>query len=127
MQIKHELFLSASNKLIVPIQCEYYALEGLTDLLNTVNRIKNGINPELELIGLIKTMFDSRNNLALQVSEELNKHFAGKVFKTYIPRNVRLAEAPSYGISAVLLDESALGSVAYIAVAKELKKLLNLK
>ena len=119
--------LSASNKLIVPIQCEYYALEGLTDLLNTVNRIKNGMNPDLELIGLIRTMFDSRNNLALQVSEELTKHFADKVFTTFIPRNVRLAEAPSHGVAAVLLDESASGSIAYIALAKEIKKLLNLK
>ncbi len=117
--------LSAAHKLIVPIQCEYYALEGLTDLLNTVNRLKNGINPELELLGLIRTMFDSRNNLAIQVSEELSKHFNGKVFKTAIPRNVRLAEAPSHGIAAVILDESAAGSVAYIALAQEICKIFN--
>lgn len=117
--------LSAANKLLVPIQCEYYALEGLTDLLNTVKRIKSSINPDLELMGLIRTMFDSRNNLALQVSEELNKHFNGKVFKTSIPRNVRLAEAPSFGVSAVILDESAIGSVAYMALANEIYKIFK--
>jgi chromosome partitioning protein len=116
--------LAAANKLIVPIQCEYYALEGLTDLLNTVELLKNGINPNLELLGLIRTMFDSRNNLAQQVSAELSKHFGDKVFKTSIPRNVRLAEAPSFGVAAILLDTTATGSVAYKALAKELKAII---
>lgn len=117
--------LAAARHLLVPIQCEYYALEGLTDLLNTVNRLKGGINPDLELLGLIRTMFDRRNNLANQVSEQLSLHFAKKVFKTYVPRNVRLAEAPSFGISAVMLDQEALGSQAYIALARELTKRLS--
>jgi chromosome partitioning protein len=117
--------LAAANYLLVPIQCEYYALEGLTDLLNTVSRIKSGINPDLELLGLIRTMFDQRNNLANQVSEQLLQHFTTKVFKTSIPRNVRLAEAPSYGMSAVMLDKEARGSKAYIALAKELTKKLS--
>lgn len=114
--------LSAAHKFLVPIQCEYYALEGLTDLLNTVNKLKNSLNPDLELLGLIRTMYDSRNNLANQVSNELIKHFANKVFKTYIPRNVRLAEAPSFGVSAVVLDSEAIGSKAYKLLAKELIK-----
>jgi chromosome partitioning protein len=117
--------LAAANKFIVPIQCEYYALEGLTDLLSTVNRLKNGINPQLELLGLIRTMYDSRNNLANQVSDELIKHFADKVFKTYIPRNIRLAEAPGFGLAAVLLDKDASGVKAYRALAKEINKIIK--
>jgi len=117
--------LAAASKFIVPIQCEYYALEGLTDLLNTVGRLKHGINPHLELLGLIRTMYDTRNNLANQVSQELTKHFGAKVFKTYIPRNIRLAEAPGFGMAAVLLDKDASGAKAYKALAKEIHKLLK--
>lgn len=117
--------LAAADFILVPIQCEYYALEGLTDLLNTIERIKSGINPELELIGLVRTMYDRRNNLATEVSEQLSKHFADKLFETAIPRNVRLAEAPSYGASAVAIDMSSNGSQAYIAVARELAKRLK--
>ncbi|MBP9743626.1 MAG: ParA family protein [Burkholderiales bacterium] len=117
--------LAAANFLLVPIQCEYYALEGLTDLLNTVERLKLSINPDLALLGLIRTMFDGRNNLANQVSEQLIKHFGKKVFATYVPRNIRLAEAPSFGMPAVKLDKTASGSQAYINIAKELIKLLK--
>lgn len=117
--------LASADYLLVPIQCEYYALEGLTDLLNTVKRINTAINPDLKLLGLIRTMFDGRNNLANQVSDQLIQHFADKVISTYVPRNVRLAEAPSFGTSAVALDRSASGSEAYIAIAKDLVKRLN--
>ena len=119
--------LAAANFLLVPIQCEYYALEGLSDLLNTVERINSAINPELVLLGLIRTMFDGRNNLATQVSDELIKHFSTKVFSTVVPRNVRLAEAPSFGTSAVALDRTASGAEAYISIAKDLVKRLNSK
>jgi chromosome partitioning protein len=119
--------LAAANFLLVPIQCEYYALEGLSDLLNTVERINSAINPELVLLGLIRTMFDGRNNLAKQVSDELIKHFSTKVFATVVPRNVRLAEAPSFGTSAVALDRTASGAEAYISIAKDLVKRLNSK
>lgn len=117
--------LAAANYLLVPIQCEYYALEGLSDLLDTVKRMQAAINPDLELLGLIRTMFDGRNNLANQVSEQLFKHFDKKVLSTFVPRNVRLAEAPSFGISAVALDKTASGSEAYIAIAKDLVKRLD--
>ncbi|MFN8770657.1 MAG: ParA family protein [Neisseriaceae bacterium] len=116
--------LSAAQRFIVPIQCEYYALEGLTDLLNTVSRLKSSINPKLELLGIIRTMYDSRNNLSVAVSNELIKHFGDKVFKTFIPRNVRLAEAPSFGMSVVLLDKNAIGTKAYKLLTKELTKKL---
>ena len=115
--------LASAHHLVVPIQCEYYALEGLTDLLNTLTRVTEKINPELKLLGLLRVMFDKRNNLALQVSEQLSQHFGEKLFKTCIPRNVRLAEAPSFGMSAIMLDKDASGSLAYMAVAKELLKL----
>ena len=117
--------LAAANFLLVPIQCEYYALEGLSDLLNTVERINSAINPDLVMLGLIRTMFDGRNNLSMQVSDELIKHFDKKVFATAVPRNVRLAEAPSFGASAVALDRSASGAEAYISIAKDLVKRLN--
>ncbi len=114
--------LCAANKFIVPIQCEYYALEGLADLLSTVSLVQKSINPTLELLGLIRTMFDKRNNLAVEVSNELIKHFGDKLFKTCIPRNIRLAEAPSYGLPAVLLDKDASGSMAYKKLANEIRK-----
>ena len=112
--------LSCADYLLVPIQCEYYALEGLTDLLTTIKRLKASLNSSLELIGLIRTMYDKRNNLATQVSDQLISHFGDKVFKTFVPRNVRLAEAPSYGVSAIMLDSGSLGSQAYLNITSEL-------
>ncbi len=117
--------LAAAEYLLVPMQCEYYALEGLTDLLNTVNLLKNNINPDLELLGLIRTMYDKRNNLSLEVSSQLCQHFSNKVFKTYIPRNVRLAEAPSFGMSAIELDSHAHGAKAYMNLTQEIIKRLK--
>lgn len=117
--------LVAAHHIIVPVQCEYYALEGLSDLLNTINLIKQNLNPELELLGIIRTMFDPRNNLANDVSTQLVEYFKDKVFNRAIPRNIRLAEAPSFGMSAVSLDPYALGSMAYIELAKELKNKLK--
>lgn len=116
--------LIAANYILVPIQCEYYALEGLTDLLNTIDRLKHGLNPDIKLLGIVRTMFDQRNNLALQVSAQLFEHFSKKMCKSYIPRNVRLAEAPSFGLPGVVFDRSASGSLAYMALAKELLKRL---
>jgi chromosome partitioning protein len=116
--------LIAANYILVPIQCEYYALEGLTDLLNTIDRLKNGLNPQIKLLGIVRTMFDQRNNLALQVSAQLEEHFSKKICKVYIPRNVRLAEAPSFGMPGVIFDKHASGSLAYMALAKELLKRL---
>ncbi len=117
--------LSAADYVLVPIQCEYYALEGLTDLLNTIKLMKAKLNPELELLGILRTMYDKRNNLALQVSAQLVEYFNDKVFYVSIPRTVRLAEAPSYGTSAVALDVEAVGSQAYIRMARELLKRLR--
>jgi chromosome partitioning protein len=111
--------LVASKGVIIPIQCEYYALEGLSSLLKTVERIKQRANPALEITGLIRTMFDARNNLANQVSRQLIVHFDKKVFHSIIPRNVRLAEAPSHGIPVVSYDRTSRGSIAYMALASE--------
>lgn len=112
--------LVASDYVIVPVQCEYYALEGLTNLLNTFNLVKEGLNPELEIIGILRTMYDRRNALARQVSNELENYFDEKVFDTIIPRNTRLAEAPSHGITGVALDKNSAGAKMYIRTAKEL-------
>lgn len=117
--------LVAANFILVPVQCEYYALEGLTDLLNTVDLIRQKLNPDLELLGIIRTMFDSRNNLANDVSDQLFEYFKDKVFNRSIPRNIRLAEAPSFGMSAVALDPYALGSMAYVELAREFKQKLQ--
>ena len=111
--------LVAYKGVIIPIQCEYYALEGLSSLLKTVERIKQRANSALEITGLIRTMFDARNNLANQVSRQLINHFEKKVFNTIVPRNVRLAEAPSHGIPVVSYDRSSRGSIAYMALAGE--------
>jgi chromosome partitioning protein len=111
--------LVASKGAIIPIQCEYYALEGLSSLLKTVERIKQRANPTLEITGLVRTMFDARNNLANQVSRQLINHFEKKVFHAIIPRNVRLAEAPSHGLSVVNYDRSSRGAIAYMALASE--------
>ncbi len=112
--------LVAADSVMIPMQCEYYALEGLTALLDTVNKIKTYLNPDLKIEGLLRTMYDSRNNLSSQVSEQLIDHFGEKVYRTIIPRNVRLAEAPSHGLVALAYDKSSSGTVAYLALAGEM-------
>ncbi len=112
--------LVAADAVIIPTQCEYYALEGLSALLETVEKIRRILNPELRVEGLLRTMFDSRNNLANQVSAQLLEHFGSKVYRTVIPRNVRLAEAPSHGLPALLYDRSSSGAQAYLALAGEM-------
>lgn len=111
--------LVAANALIVPVQCEYYALEGLTALLATIRHIQNSANPSLKIMGILRTMYDGRNTLTMEVSEQLTSNFPGQVFETLIPRNVRLAEAPSYGFPALLYDPNASGTKAYLALADE--------
>ena len=112
--------LCAAHGVIIPMQCEYYALEGLSDLVNTIKIVHAKLNPDLKVIGLLRVMFDPRMMLSQQVSSQLEQHFGDKVFKSIIPRNVRLAEAPSYGIPGVNFDAGAKGAQAYIAFAKEL-------
>ncbi|MBS3998456.1 MAG: ParA family protein [Hydrogenophaga sp.] len=112
--------LCAANGVVVPMQCEYFALEGLTDLVNTIKQVHANLNPDLQIIGLLRVMFDPRITLQQQVSDQLKAHFGGKVFNSVIPRNVRLAEAPSYGLPGVVFDPSARGSQAFIAFAQEM-------
>lgn len=112
--------LCAAHGVIVPMQCEYFSLEGLTDLVNTIKQVHANLNKNLQIVGLLRVMFDPRITLQQQVSEQLKGHFGDKVFDTVIPRNVRLAEAPSYGLPGVVFDPSARGSQAFIAFAKEL-------
>ena len=112
--------LTASDAVLVPMQCEYYALEGLTSLLQTIDALKGKLNPGLEIEGVLRTMFDVRNNLANAVSAELTTHFGEQVFRTIIPRNVRLAEAPSHGQSIVGYDKASRGAVAYLGLAGEM-------
>jgi len=112
--------LVAADGVLVPIQCEYYALEGLTSLLDTVSQVRERINPGLQLEGLLRTMFDSRNNLANDVSQQLEEHFGEQVYRTVIPRNIRLAEAPSHGLAAMHYDRTSSGALAYLALAGEL-------
>ena len=111
--------LAAANSVMIPVQCEYYALEGLSALLGTIEKIRRILNPELQVDGLLRTMYDSRNNLSGQVSQQLIKHFGDKVYSTVIPRNVRLAEAPSHGLPALLYDRNSSGALAYLALAGE--------
>ena len=111
--------LAAAQRVLIPMQCEYYALEGLSDLVGTIKRVRANLNPALEIAGLLRTMYDPRNTLSQQVSRELEAHFGDKVFRTLVPRNVRLAEAPSYGVPAVLWDPASKGAQAYIALANE--------
>jgi chromosome partitioning protein len=111
--------LCAVQGVIIPMQCEYFALEGLTDLVNTIKRVHAGLNHDLQLIGLLRVMFDSRMTLQQQVSEQLESHFGDKVFRTIIPRNVRLAEAPSHGVPGVVFDRSARGAQAYVSFGAE--------
>ena len=112
--------LVAADAVMIPMQCEYYALEGLSDLVNTIKRVRQHLNPRLEIEGLLRTMFDPRNTLAQQVSSQLQSHFGDKVYTTVIPRNVRLAEAPSFGKPAIALDRACKGSQAYLQLAGEL-------
>jgi len=112
--------LVAADAVIIPMQCEYYALEGLSDLVETIRKVRKHLNPRLEIAGLLRTMYDPRNSLAQQVSAQLQQHFGDKLYATIIPRNVRLAEAPSYGAPAVNLDKACKGSQAYLALAHEL-------
>ena len=111
--------LAAAQRVLIPMQCEYYALEGLSDLVGTIKRVRANLNPALEIAGLLRTMYDPRNTLSQQVSQELEQHFGDKVFRTLVPRNVRLAEAPSYGVPAVVWDASSKGAQAYVALAGE--------
>ena len=117
--------LAAADSILVPVQCEYFALEGLADLMTTLRRIKNKINPRLEIFGVLLTMFDGRTNFSTQVAQEVRKHFPGKVFATVIPRNVRLAEAPSHGLPVTAYDRSSRGAQAYKAVTDEIKRRLS--
>lgn len=112
--------LAAADGIIVPMQCEYYALEGLSSLINTINALKQKLNPELAIDGIIRTMYDVRNNLGNAVSNELTQHFGDTVFRTLVPRNVRLAEAPSHGMSIIKYDKSSRGALAYMGLAGEI-------
>lgn len=112
--------LCAAHAVMIPMQCEYYALEGLSDLVQTIKKVRVSLNPDLEIEGLLRTMYDPRNTLAQQVSEQLQRHFGDKVYRTVIPRNVRLAEAPSHGIPVVNLDKQSKGALAYLALAGEM-------
>lgn len=112
--------LCAAHAVMIPMQCEYYALEGLSDLVNTIKRVRNSFNPSLRIEGLLRTMFDPRNILAQQVSDQLQKHFGEKVYRTVIPRNVRLAEAPGFGLPVLYHDEQSKGAQAYLELAKEI-------
>lgn len=112
--------LCAAQSVMIPMQCEYFALEGLSDLVNTIRKVRAHLNPVLEIEGLLRTMFDPRNTLAQQVSAQLQQHFGEKVYRTVIPRNVRLAEAPSYGLPALHYDKQSKGSLAYLALAGEI-------
>jgi len=111
--------LAAAHGVLIPIQCEYYALEGLSALLDTIEHVRASINPELEIEGLLRTMFDARNNLSNDVSAQLQEHFGDRVYRTIIPRNVRLAEAPSHGLPVLRYDKSSRGATAYLALAGE--------
>ncbi|HAT38740.1 ParA family protein [Polynucleobacter necessarius] len=112
--------LCAANGVIVPMQCEYFALEGLSDLVNTIKQVHANLNPDLVIIGLLRVMFDARMTLQQQVSDQLLEHFGDKVFKTIIPRNVRLAEAPSYGLPGVAFDKTSRGAKAYLEFGAEM-------
>ncbi len=116
--------LAAAEGILVPVQCEYYALEGLSDLMNTLRMVKKRINPALEIFGVALTMFDGRTNFSTQVAQEVRRHFPGKVYASVIPRNIRLAEAPSHGLPVTAYDKSSRGAAAYRAMAEEIKKKL---
>lgn len=112
--------LSSADTVLIPMQCEYYALEGLAALMNTIQQIQETVNPNLQIEGILRTMYDPRNSLTLDVSAQLSEYFGDKVYKAVIPRNVRLAEAPSYGLPALKYDRTSKGAVAYLALAGEM-------
>lgn len=112
--------LVAADGVMIPMQCEYYALEGLAALINTVEQIRETVNPELEIEGVLRTMYDPRNSLTIDVSQQITEYFGDKVYRTVIPRNVRLAEAPSYGLPAMKYDKASKGALAYLALAGEM-------
>jgi len=114
--------LSAADSILIPMQCEYYALEGLAALMNTVEQIRETVNPELQIEGILRTMYDPRNSLTLDVSSQLSEYFGDKVYRAVIPRNVRLAEAPSYGLPALKYDRASKGAIAYLALAGEMTR-----
>lgn len=116
--------LCAADGILVPVQCEYFALEGLSDLMSTLRMVKKRMNPRLEIFGVALTMFDGRTNFSTQVAQEVRRHFPGKVFATVIPRNIRLAEAPSHGIPVTAYDRTSRGAAAYRAMAEEMKEKL---
>ncbi|MFP4314029.1 MAG: ParA family protein [Alphaproteobacteria bacterium] len=111
--------LVASNSVLVPLQCEFYALEGLSQLVKTIERVQRGLNPELDIHGVVLTMYDKRNNLSAMVENDVREYFGEKVYKTIIPRNVRLSEAPSFGLPAIVYDMKCAGAKAYLSLAKE--------
>lgn len=112
--------LIAADSVLIPMQCEYFALEGLSDLVNTLRKLKKTLNPRIEIEGLLRCMFDARSTLSQQVSDQLKQHFGDKVYDAVVPRNVRLAEAPSYGLSALQYDKASKGAQAYLALAQEI-------
>ena len=113
--------LAAADGILVPVQCEYYALEGLSDLMSTMRMVKRRINPQLEIFSVILTMYDGRTNFCAQVAQEVRRHFPGKVCSEVVPRNIRLAEAPSHGLPVTVYDRTSRGALAYKAIAEELK------
>lgn len=114
--------LSAVNGVIIPMQCEYYALEGLADLTQTIDRIQHNLNPDLKIIGVLRTMFDGRSTLSKDVSAELQDYFGDKVYETFIPRNIRLAEAPAHGVPVINFEKSSKGAISYLNLASEMLK-----
>ena len=112
--------LAAADSVLIPMQCEYYALEGLTGLLNTIEKLRASVNPRLQIEGLVRTMFDGRNNLATAVSDQLLENFGNRVYRTLVPRNVRVAEAPSHGLPVLLYDPRSKGALAHVALAGEM-------
>jgi len=114
--------LAAADSVLIPVQCEYYALEGLSALLNTIEQLRASVNPDLEIEGLLRTMFDSRNNLATAVSDQLIENFGKRVYRTLVPRNIRVAEAPSYGLPVLLYDPRSKGAMAHLALAGEIRR-----
>lgn len=117
--------LCAADSILIPVQCEYYALEGLSDLMNTLRMVKRKLNPRLEIFGVALTMFDGRTNFSTQVAQEVRRHFPGKVFATVVPRNIRLAEAPSHGLPVTAYDKYSRGAKAYKSMAEEIKEKLK--
>lgn len=111
--------LVAADAVLIPIQCEYYALEGVTQMVNMMNMVRSGLNPDLELEGVVLTMFDGRTNLSIQVADEVKRHFRGKLYRSVIPRNVRLSEAPSHGVPVILYDPRSRGAEIYMELARE--------